>query len=111
MAKKDYLELYFQNTEYVKETNNWTITKDDQYYYKTLMEQNYVALDSRIQKNLEFMMKPENQVTGINPVVDIYYLDDMFIAYRTKIANGFDIKQLSLIWGRDLYYGSPSLFH
>lgn len=102
MAKRDYMELYFQDMEYVNETHYWTITKDDQYYYKTLSEQNYAALDGRIQKNLEFMMKPDNQVTGVNPVVDIYYLDNMFLAYRTKIVEGFDIKQLELTWGHDL---------
>ena len=62
------MELYFQDTEHVKETEFWSITKDEHYYYKTLNEQNYAALDGKMRQNLEFMMNPTNYVTGVNPV-------------------------------------------
>lgn len=106
MAKKDYMELYFQDTEYIKETQGWTITRDKEYYYKTLNEQNFAALDNRMKQNLEFMMDKENYVKGINPVSDIYYIDDQFIAYRTPSVIGSDLTHLKLLWDMILFYGN-----
>ncbi len=51
MAKRDYMELFFQDMEFVSENRNWSIGKDDHYYYKTLREQNLAALDGSIVKN------------------------------------------------------------
>ena len=107
MAKKDYMELYFQDTEYIKETQGWTITRDKEYYYKTLNEQNFAALDNRMKQNLEFMMDKENYVKGINPVSDIYYIDDQFIAYRTPSVIGNDLSHLKLLWDHDIILWEP----
>lgn len=103
------MELYFQDTEHVKETEFWSITKDEHYYYKTLNEQNYAALDGKMRQNLEFMMNPTNYVTGVNPVMDIYYLDDYFIAYRTKIVNGLNTIKLKSKWCYNLDMWKPFL--
>lgn len=102
MAKRNYTELFFQDIIPISCSEQWSIGKDDTYYYKTLGEQNYAALDGKIEKNLEYMMKEEKHVSGLNPVSDMYYIDESFIAYRTPIVEGEDISILGKQWGLEL---------
>lgn len=104
MAKKNYIDLYYHEEEIkiLFNTSNWQIGKDSQFYYKTLQEQNFAFLDGKMQNNLEYMMDEANFIKGVNPVSDIYYIDDHFITYRSKIVNGFDLNYLKNLWHYDL---------
>lgn len=102
MAKRNFLDLYQKSLYTVKTTSSWEILRDEHCYYKIVQEQNYSALNGKMQENLEFMMMPEHFVEGVNPVLDIYYIDDQFIAYRTKRVTGCSINQLTSLWKYNL---------
>lgn len=103
MAKLNFFDFYTQkNMEFVKQSTSWEIWKDPQYYYKFLQEQNYSALNGKIVRNLEFMMDAKNQIEELNPVSDIYYIDDTMLAYRTPIVTGKSLKEFFPIWNYNL---------
>lgn len=99
-----------QNLTLVKKSKNWNIFQDSHYFYKVLQEQNIYALGKTMQMNLEYMMDPENYVPGVNPVSDIYYVDENFFAYRTKRVEGKTILQLSECFRYDLEKWLPFFF-
>lgn len=98
MAKRDYTELLSQDITPISNSILWEISKDDTYYYKTLGEQNYMALDGIVEKNLEYMMTEDYHISGINPVIDMYYINDKFSTYRTQIVDGENIASLLKKW-------------
>ncbi len=109
MAKRDYVELFSHEEPIhsVKTTQNWAIGKDSTYYYKTVQEQNFSALDGKMQKNLEYMMDEKNHLNGVNPVSDIYYIEEQFITYRTKIVQGNDLNFFREEWQFNLDRWKP----
>ena len=56
------------------------------------------------------MMREEHHILGLNPVCDIYYDHEKFLAYRTKIVFGKDVSQLRKEWGVELTSWS-AFFH
>lgn len=100
MAKRVYEELLMApHLIDVKKSRDWYVCKDQDYFYKIAQEQNYSAKNGKMRANLEFQMQKENQVLGVNPVSDIYYVDQDFVAYRTPIAKGKPIKQKAALLG------------
>jgi len=96
MAVLSFLDLIhdgpFQN---VKTNFHWSILKDSLYYYKMVEEQNMAALGDYMLQNLMYMMDEKNFITGINPVADIYCMDQLLLGYRSKIIDGISLKQFS----------------
>lgn len=112
MAKLDFFKLLEEeNLVSVKRTKFWDIKRDNQYYYKFLTEQNLAALNGKMQQNLEFMMEEQNQIAGLNPVSDIYYLGKDFFAYRTPAIKGENLKVLMNQWNYQLHFWQPFFFH
>lgn len=102
MAILSYFDLFKEESfENVKTTFHWSIFKDSLYYYKMVEEQNVAALGSYMLSNLEYMMNQKNHVIGVNPVSDIYLLDQQLIGYRSKIVEGASLEHFSKKAGYD----------